>query len=80
LAPTTQKIENKFLDALCGYYGKDDEDDLPQEIQEISLGEMFESDKSPAEMRARIVSEKGGWRKEGGWGEGRQDGLGACRN
>mmetsp|Transcript_45943 Transcript_45943/g.92714 ORF Transcript_45943/g.92714 Transcript_45943/m.92714 type:complete len:247 (+) Transcript_45943:110-850(+) len=47
-------IENKFLDALCGYYGKDDEDDLPQEVQEISLGEMFEADKSPNEMRARM--------------------------
>lgn len=47
-------IENKFLDALCGLYDVEDEDLLPQEVQEISLGEMFEAEKTPAEMRARM--------------------------
>jgi hypothetical protein len=51
----TKQIENKFLDALCGYYKVDDEDELPAEVQEISLGEMFEAEKTAAEMRAKMV-------------------------
>lgn len=49
------QIENKFLDALCGFYHVDDEDELPAEIREISLGEMFEEQKSPSEMREKMV-------------------------
>jgi hypothetical protein len=44
------------LDALCGYYKVDDEDELPIEVQEISLGEMFEAEKSAAEIRAKMVT------------------------
>ena len=43
------------MDALCGYYNVDDEDELPTEVQEISLGEMFEAEKSAAEIRAKMV-------------------------
>ena len=50
------QIENKFLDVLCGLYGVEDEDDLPQEVQDISLGEMFEQRSSAADMRAKMVT------------------------
>jgi len=53
----SNQIENKFLDALCGYYKVDDEDELPSEIQEISLGEMFESDKSVGEIREKMMTQ-----------------------
>jgi hypothetical protein len=47
-------IENKFLDTLCGLYGVEDEDELPAEIQEISLGEMFEAGTPLEEIRTRM--------------------------
>jgi hypothetical protein len=43
------------LDTLCGYYGVEDEDELPQEIQEISIGEMFEAGTAIEDIRVKMV-------------------------
>lgn len=53
-----KKIENKFLDTLCGYYDVEDEDELPQEIQEISIGEMFEAGTAIEDIRTKMVQYK----------------------
>ena len=47
-------IENKFLEQLSGLYGVDDEDDLPSEIQDISLSEMFDSGETIDVIRAKV--------------------------
>jgi len=48
-------IENKFLGALCGFYGVEDEEELPASVQEISFGEMFEAKLSADQMRQIMV-------------------------
>ena len=49
------QIENKFLGALCGFYGVGDEEELPASVQEISFGEMFEAKLSADQMRQIMV-------------------------
>jgi hypothetical protein len=50
-------IENKLLDKLCGFYGVEDEDALPEEIQQISLSEMFDAGEAVPAIRAKVESQ-----------------------
>ena len=50
-------IENKFLEKLCGLYGVDDEDALPDEIQQLSLSELVDTGKSVDEVRGKVEAQ-----------------------